>query len=145
MAFATVAIGILPTYSIGKYQAGVAAPILLALLRILQGLAMGGEFGAAVIYISELAHKARRGMFVAVLQMSVNVGMITATLLVMLLQNTLSKGARRRWVRRGGGGGSPSPPFAGTATCLPALGVSTAQPGRPGAAAEPAGGPASPS
>ena len=144
MAFATVAIGILPTYSIGKYQAGVAAPILLALLRILQGLAMGGEFGAAVIYISELAHKARRGMFVAVLQMSVNVGMITATLLVMLLQNTLSKGARRRWVRRGGGG-SPSPTFAWTATCLPALGVSTAQPGRPCAAAEPAGGPASPS
>lgn len=42
MAFSTVAIGILPTYSYGPYKAGIAAPILLALLRLVQGLAMGG-------------------------------------------------------------------------------------------------------
>jgi hypothetical protein len=97
MAFATIAMGVLPSYGVGVYKAGVAAPILLALLRILQGLAMGGEFGAAVTYISELAHKSRRGTFVAVLQMSVNAGMAIATLLVMLLQNTLSKDAMLEW------------------------------------------------
>lgn len=57
-----------------------------------QGLAMGGEFGSAVVYISELAGVGRRGAFVAVLQMTVNIGMILATLLAMLLQNTVSPG-----------------------------------------------------
>lgn len=91
MAFSTIAVGLLPTYNVGPYKAGIAASILLALLRLLQGLAMGGEFGSAVIYISELASRSRRGKFVAVLQMSVNAGMILATCLVMLLQNTLSE------------------------------------------------------
>jgi len=90
MAFSTVAIGILPTYNIGMYKAGIASSILLALLRLLQGMAMGGEFGSAVIYISELASPKRRGVFVAVLQISAHVGMILATVLVMALQNTLS-------------------------------------------------------
>jgi MFS family permease len=53
---------------------------------------MGGEFGSAVIYISELAGVKHRGRFVALLQNTVNVGMIMATLLVMLLQNTISEG-----------------------------------------------------
>ena len=97
MAFSTVTIGILPTYNFGKYRAGVAAPVLLALLRLLQGLAMGGEFGSAVIYISELARRSRRGTFVAILQMSVNAGMILATLLVILLQNTLTEKQMLRW------------------------------------------------
>ncbi|KAI8467401.1 MAG: major facilitator superfamily domain-containing protein [Monoraphidium minutum] len=97
MAFSTIAIGILPTYDTGVYKAGIAAPVLLALLRLLQGLAMGGEFGSAVIYISELAERHRRGTFVAILQMSVNAGMIIATLLVMLLQNTLSTDAMLNW------------------------------------------------
>jgi MFS family permease len=97
MAFATIAIGVLPTYSVAPYAAGVAAPVLLALCRILQGMAMGGEFGSAVIYISELAPKDRRGAFVATLQMSVNIGMMLATILVMLLQNTLTPDAMLAW------------------------------------------------
>jgi len=68
------------------------APILLCVCRMLQGLAMGGEFGSAVVYISELAGASRRGATVALLQMTVNIGMILATLLVMLLQNTVSAG-----------------------------------------------------
>jgi MFS family permease len=100
MAFSTVAIGVLPTYNIGRYAGGLAAPILLALLRLLQGLAMGGEFGSAIIYISELANPGKRGFFVALLQSCVNIGMILATLLVMLLQNTLSE---REWARLWGG------------------------------------------
>lgn len=45
-----VIIGCLPTYSVGPYTAGIAAPILLTIMRLLQGLAMGGEFGPAIIY-----------------------------------------------------------------------------------------------
>jgi hypothetical protein len=121
MAFSTVAIGLLPTYNVGRYTAGLAAPIMLALLRLLQGLAMGGEFGSAIIYISELANPGKRGFFVAMLQSCVNVGMILATLLVVLLQNTLSerefprtralgRGAAgeggKKELRGGGGGGT---------------------------------------
>lgn len=54
---------------------------------------MGGEFGSAVIYVSELASPKRRGLFVALLQLSAHTGMILATLLVMLLENTISDGA----------------------------------------------------
>ena len=57
-----------------------------------QGLAVGGEFGAAVVYISELAGTNRRGTLVACLQMTVKIGMILATLMVMLLENTMSEG-----------------------------------------------------
>jgi MFS family permease len=93
MAASTAAIGVLPTFDVAPYRAGIAAPVLLALLRLLQGLAMGGEFGSAVIYVSELAAPSKRGKLVALLQTSVNAGMVLATLLAMLLQRTLSEGA----------------------------------------------------
>lgn len=67
----------------------MAAPILLAILRFFQGLAMGGEFGSAIIYISELAGKQRRCTYVTILQCSVNAGLIFATALVMILENTI--------------------------------------------------------
>ena len=57
---------------------------------------MGGEFGNAVIYISELASVERRGTLVTLLQCTVNLGMGLATLLVILLEETVSEGARRR-------------------------------------------------
>jgi MFS family permease len=62
-------------------------------VNALQGIAMGGEFGSAIVYISELADGRRRGTFVALLQMTVNIGMMLATALVMLLENTVSPGA----------------------------------------------------
>ncbi|GBF92045.1 hypothetical protein Rsub_04392 [Raphidocelis subcapitata] len=97
MAASTVLIGVLPTYNTGRYSAGVAAPVLLALLRMVQGLAMGGEYGSAIIYMSELARPSMRGKFVALLQGCVNVGMILATGLVMLLQNNMSEQAMLEW------------------------------------------------
>lgn len=68
MAVSTVLIGVLPSYAVGRYSAGVAAPVLLALLRMVQGLAMGGEYGSAIIYMSELARPNMRGKLVALLQ-----------------------------------------------------------------------------
>ncbi|KAI7836371.1 hypothetical protein COHA_009764 [Chlorella ohadii] len=73
MAFATCAVSVLPTYDIGPYTAGAAAPVLLAIFRVLQasaggGLAIGGEFSAAVTYVSELASPKRRVFWTAALQ-----------------------------------------------------------------------------
>lgn len=91
MAVPTVLIGCLPGYSTpSNYSIGTAAPVLLVLLRVFQGLAMGGEYGTALTYISELAPVGHRGLLVATLQCMVQVGMILATGLVMILTATLS-------------------------------------------------------
>ncbi len=95
MAVPTIIIGCLPGYDTpSNYSIGIAAPILLVLMRVIQGLAMGGEFGAAVIYISELAPVQRRATFVALLQSTVNIGMTLATVLVMILTAALTPGNR---------------------------------------------------
>jgi MFS family permease len=58
MGVSTMAIGLLP----GMETIGVAAPILLVLIRVIQGFAMGGEYGGAAVYVAEHAHPARRGL-----------------------------------------------------------------------------------
>lgn len=75
MGGATVGIGLLPTYA----QIGVGAPILLVILRILQGFSAGGEWGGAALMAVEHAAKDRRGFFGAFPQMGVPIGMLLAT------------------------------------------------------------------
>ncbi|MDO5694063.1 MAG: MFS transporter [Pseudomonadota bacterium] len=81
MGGATVAIGLLPTYQ----QIGVAAPILLVLLRIIQGLGIGGEWGGALLLAYEYAPRTRKGLFGSVPQVGVTVGMLLATLFLSLM------------------------------------------------------------
>ncbi len=57
MGFATVGIGLLPTYD----DVGILAPVLLFILRALQGLALGGEYGGAAIFVAEYAPDGKRG------------------------------------------------------------------------------------
>src|SRR5687767_5287932 len=59
MGIATAAVGMLPTYQ----SIGIAAPILLVILRIMQGLALGGEYGGAAIYVAEHAPRNKRGYY----------------------------------------------------------------------------------
>lgn len=76
MGGATVAIGLLPTYD----SVGILAPILLIICRIIQGLAIGGEWGGALLLAYEYAPAHRRGFFGSVPQMGITVGMLLATL-----------------------------------------------------------------
>ena len=75
MGGATVAIGLLPTYD----QVGILAPILLVICRILQGLAIGGEWGGALLLAYEYAPKEKRGFFGSVPQMGITIGMLLAS------------------------------------------------------------------
>jgi len=84
MGGATFAIGLLPTYA----SAGIAAPILLILLRILQGMALGGEYGGAAIYVAEHADDDKRGAMTGWIQSSAAFGLMAA-LVVILATRTL--------------------------------------------------------
>ncbi len=79
MGGATAAIGLLPTYA----AIGLAAPILLLSLRLLQGLALGGEYGGAAIYVAEHAPPGKRGQYTSWIQMSVVGGFLLAVLVVL--------------------------------------------------------------
>ncbi|WP_449277506.1 MFS transporter [Leucobacter sp. GX24907] len=75
MGLVTVLIGLLPTYD----QIGMAAPVLLIVLRLVQGLALGGEWGGAAIMVVEHAPRGRRGLFGSFVQMGVPTGLLLAT------------------------------------------------------------------
>jgi metabolite-proton symporter len=86
MGVATALIGVLPTFA----QIGVAAPLLLVLLRVVQGLAVGGEWGGAVLISVEHAPKNRRGLYGSFPQLGVPVGLIISNLVFLVLTATLS-------------------------------------------------------
>lgn len=75
MGLATFVIGLLPTYE----SIGIAAPILLILLRLIQGLGVGGEWGGAVLMAVEHGHSGRRGFYGSCVQMGVPAGLLLAT------------------------------------------------------------------
>jgi MFS family permease len=87
MGGATFAIGLLPTYS----QAGPLAPLLLILMRIIQGTALGGEYGGAAIYVAEHAGAGRRGAATAWVQASAAFGLIGALGVILLARSLLGE------------------------------------------------------
>ncbi|MGP3534316.1 MFS transporter [Microbacterium sp. RD1] len=93
MGASTALIGVLPTYA----QIGIGAPILLILLRILQGFSAGGEWGGAALMSVEHAPKNRRGYFGAYPQIGVPVGMILATATLWILTSSMSAEAFLEW------------------------------------------------
>lgn len=93
MGGATVAMGLLPTYA----QIGIAAPLLLVLLRILQGISAGGEWGGAALIAVEHAPTNRRGFFGAFPQVGVPAGMLLATLFMLLVTTTLTSEQFEQW------------------------------------------------
>ncbi|MDQ0428467.1 metabolite-proton symporter [Planomicrobium stackebrandtii] len=92
MGFATFAMGLLPTYQ----AIGVAAPILLISLRLIQGLGIGGEWGGALLLATEYAPPERRGFFGSIPQMGVTIGMVMGTL-ALYVMTLLPEAAFMSW------------------------------------------------
>lgn len=86
MGIATMLMGLLPTY----HAIGIAAPILLVLLRILQGMSAGGEWGGAALLTVEHAPLGRRGFFGSFPQIGVPSGMALATIFMLILSSVLT-------------------------------------------------------
>ena len=86
MGGATATIGILPTYS----QIGIVAPIALLLIRVLQGLALGGQYGGAAVYVAEHVPDSRRGFYTSFIQITASLGFFLSLMVILILQNTMS-------------------------------------------------------
>ncbi|RAZ83062.1 MFS transporter [Mesorhizobium hawassense] len=93
MGLATAAIGLLPTYqSIGR-----AAPALLVALRLLQGLAVGGEFGGAVTFVAENCDHNRRGFTTSWIQITATLGLFVSLIAIVLCRSSMSPEAFASW------------------------------------------------
>lgn len=93
MGLSTFAVGFLPSYA----SIGIAAPIILVLLRLIQGLAVGGEYGGAATYVAEHAPKGKRGLFTSFIQTTATIGLFTALLLVIGLRYLMGEEAFAEW------------------------------------------------
>jgi MFS family permease len=86
MGGATALIGFLPTYS----QIGIAAPISLLLIRVLQGLALGGEYGGAAVYVAEHVPDERRGFYTSFIQITATLGLFLSLAVILIVQNAVT-------------------------------------------------------
>jgi len=93
MGGATVAIGLLPSYN----QAGIIGPILLILMRIIQGFALGGEYGGAAIYVAEHAPSNGRGQATSWIQSSAAFGLFGALIVILLTRLAVGNEAFDTW------------------------------------------------
>ena len=93
MGAATFAIGLLPTYA----QAGWIAPLLLILMRIIQGTALGGEYGGAAIYVAEHSPDNQRGAMTGWIQTSAAFGLLGALLVILAARTILGEEAFVAW------------------------------------------------
>jgi MFS family permease len=93
MGVATVLIGLLPGYS----SIGIAAPILLVVLRFVQGIGLGGEFGGAMLMVGEHAPRGRRGFFIGLAQLGPSVGTVLSSLTFLILSLNLDIAQMASW------------------------------------------------
>ena len=93
MGGATALIGFLPTYA----TIGIAAPIVLLLIRILQGLALGGEYGGAAVYVAEHVPDERRGFYTSFIQITATLGLFISLAVILIIQNRMSRAAFVSW------------------------------------------------
>jgi len=93
MGGSTVAIGLLPSFE----QAGVIAPLLLVLLRLLQGLALGGEYGGAATYVAEHSPDDRRGYYTSFIQTTATIGLLVSLVVILLVRLAVGEAAFTAW------------------------------------------------
>ena len=90
MGSSTFLVGLIPTYA----SIGVAAPIILIALRLLQGLALGGEYGGAATYVAEHAPPGKRGFYTSFIQITATFGLFLSLIVILICRNALGAGLR---------------------------------------------------
>jgi MFS family permease len=93
MGGATALIGLLPTYQ----TAGWFAPVILILIRVLQGLALGGEYGGAAVYVAEHVPDKKRGFYTSFIQITATLGLFVSLIVILSTQQSMSKEAFQAW------------------------------------------------
>lgn len=93
MGLSTFIVGLLPSYA----SIGVAAPILLVLMRLIQGLALGGEYGGAATYVAEHAPNHKRGLYTSFIQTTATLGLFAALLVVIGTRTLIGEEAFMDW------------------------------------------------
>jgi MFS family permease len=93
MGLSTAVIGLLPTYK----TAGWFAPIALIGIRVLQGLALGGEYGGAAVYVGEHAPDGKRGFYTSFIQITATLGLFVSILVIMATRSSMSPEAFSDW------------------------------------------------
>lgn len=93
MGGSTAAIGLLPGYG----TLGILAPVLLVSLRLLQGLALGGEYGGAAVYVAEHAPDDKRGFYTSFIQTTATLGLFVSLLVILATKRAMSDADFRAW------------------------------------------------
>ena len=93
MGGSTAAIGLLPGYS----SIGIAAPIILVILRMLQGLALGGEYGGAAVYVAEHVPDSRRGFYTSFIQTTASLGLFTSLIVILVTSKLVGASEFAAW------------------------------------------------
>ena len=93
MGVSTFIVGVLPNYN----TIGVAAPVILIILRLLQGLALGGEYGGAATYVAEHAPHGRRGEYTAWIQTTATMGLFLSLLVILATRTLIGEEAFQDW------------------------------------------------
>ncbi len=93
MGLSTFVVGLLPSYA----QIGVAAPILLVVMRLIQGLALGGEYGGAATYVAEHAPPGRRGLYTSFIQITATFGLFLSLLVILMTRSSIGEEAFKEW------------------------------------------------
>ncbi len=93
MGMSTFVVGLLPGYN----QIGIAAPIILIIMRLLQGLALGGEYGGAATYVAEHAPHGRRGFYTSWIQTTATLGLFLSLLVILFTRTAVGEPAFAAW------------------------------------------------
>src|SRR5688572_27640503 len=93
MGLSTFVVGLLPSYA----TIGVAAPILLIVMRLVQGLALGGEYGGAATYVAEHAPPGKRGLYTSWIQTTATFGLFLSLIVILLVRNNIGEEAFKAW------------------------------------------------
>ncbi|SFD40945.1 MFS transporter [Massilia yuzhufengensis] len=93
MGASTFLVGLLPSHA----SIGVAAPIILVTLRILQGLALGGEYGGAATYVAEHAPEGKRGLFTSYIQTTATIGLFLSLMVILGTRTAMGEDAFQAW------------------------------------------------